>query len=135
VGLSVILGPELAAQLSFLYRYIQEVEFAVCLEGRIIGGRVEVDKFRMANMSVTAINGVRYDRCDVPGYVGMAHNHPPTSVRSTTPCYFSALDKLTFSRDKKAVVDIVICGDREFAYQSKPAGSLSRTTLIGTGLN
>ena len=118
--LRVVLGPELTAHLRFLYRYIQETEFAVCLEGRIKGQQIEVDNFRMAKMHATAPNGVKYEPCNIPGYVGMAHNHLPRAADAPSPCYFSASDIRSFDSDKAALIDVVICGEDQFVFKAKP---------------
>ncbi|HUP88826.1 MAG TPA: hypothetical protein VM100_05740, partial [Longimicrobiales bacterium] len=92
--------------------------FAVCLEGRISERLVKVDKFRLAEIGESTPNGVKYKRCDVPGYVGMAHNHLPTDGQQS-PCYFSGTDQRSFNNDDAALIDVVICGDARFVQQTK----------------
>lgn len=110
--MDVVVAPQVSAQMAFLYRYIQETEFALCLQGRVTKQKIYVDAFTMARISGAGPSGVSFERCDVPAYVGVAHNHPPSATEpGKGMCYFSEMDRKVFARDKMARVDIVICGD------------------------
>jgi hypothetical protein len=105
--------PDVIDRLAFLYHYIQETEFVVCLDGEQIDDVVHVDDFRLAHMLSTSDSDVQYDPCKGPRYVGTAHNHPP--VEGVT-CYRSIPDLNSWRRDTSAVVDAVFCGDRKYVW-------------------
>src|SRR5687767_9496100 len=56
----IIMAPEVIEGFQFLYRFITEVEFVLCLEGTRKNGRLYVDAFRLARMEATSVNSVRY---------------------------------------------------------------------------
>ncbi|MGH7459939.1 MAG: hypothetical protein ACREMA_02780, partial [Longimicrobiales bacterium] len=88
----------------FLYRFVTEVEFVLCLEGRKNGDKVQVDGFRLAYMEASNSSSVRYQPCVGEQYIGTAHNHPPvTTARSL--CYQSLPDRRSFEADARAIVD------------------------------
>ncbi len=111
----VIVAPAVAQQWDYLYRFIDQVEFVLCLEGHVANGVVHVDGFRLANMIEAGATTVRYEPCETPGYVGTAHNHPPASG-DPPACYRSIPDRKSFNDDKKAVVDVVICGQDKWVW-------------------
>jgi hypothetical protein len=119
---SVIVSRDVMQQWSYLYSVINHTEFALCLEGTVAGGKVVVDNFRLARIRAFAKNAVNFEECEGPNYIGMAHNHPDAAGNPRdTLCYFSDTDRSFFARDKRAVVDIVICGAKQFVWtQTKP---------------
>lgn len=112
---TVIVSPEVLEGWRFMYRFITEVEFVLCLEGRREKDAVYIDNFRLARMEATNISSVRYQPCKGDRYVGTAHNHPPVSVPRNL-CYQSVPDRRSFEADTRAVVDIVLCGEEQFLW-------------------
>ena len=123
----VLVVPEVIDGMDFLYRFITETEFVLCLEGTREGDRIIVDGFRLARMEATSANSVRYQPCDSPRYVGTAHNHPPVDGSDKSLCYQSEPDRRSFGMDPRAVVDIVLCGDAKFKWWLKDGRTASRT--------
>lgn len=114
----VIVSPEVMEGFQFLYRFITEVEFVLCLEGTRRNGRLYVDAFRLARMEATSVNSVRYQPCVSERYIGTAHNHPPVGMDKSL-CYQSEPDRRSFSLDQRAVVDVVLCGDDKYYWVLK----------------
>ena len=123
----VIISPEVVEGWQFLYRFITETEFVLCLEGTRQDGKIVVDGFRLARMEATSVNSVRYQPCDSPRYVGTAHNHPPVDNSQKSLCYQSEPDRRSFGMDPRAAVDIVLCGDQKFRWWLKDGRSAGRT--------
>ena len=99
----VIIAAEVVDGMDFLYRFITETEFVLCLEGSRDGDRIVVDGFRLARMEATSSNSVRYQPCDSPRYLGTAHNHPPVDGSDKPLCYQSEPDRRSFGMDARAV--------------------------------
>lgn len=99
----------------YLYRYITQVEFVLCLEGQKRGDTIYIDGFRLARMENESLTSVRYHPCQDPRYVGTAHNHPPTSDQAPL-CYRSLPDRRSFEQDERAIVDIILCGENRFLW-------------------
>jgi hypothetical protein len=118
---SISVSAEVLQQWSFLYLAIDKNEFALCLEGDVTGKQVRIDNFRVARIRASSIDAVDFQRCENANYVGMAHNHPRLEGSLKGPCYFSELDKRSFGKDKRALVDVVICGAADFLWAGKPA--------------
>jgi len=112
---TVVVSPEVLEGWRFMYRFITEVEFVLCLEGREHNGTVYVENFRLARMEATNVSSVRYQPCKSDRYVGTAHNHPPVSIPRNL-CYQSVPDRRSFEADTRAVVDIVLCGEEQFLW-------------------
>jgi hypothetical protein len=121
----VTIAPEVVEGFQFLYRFITEVEFVLCLEGTRKNGRLHVDGFRLARMEASSVNSVRYQPCTSERYVGTAHNHPPVD-HSKTLCYQSEPDRRSFGMDPRAVVDVVLCGDRKYLWVLKDGRSAAK---------
>jgi hypothetical protein len=122
----VIVAPEVMEGWKFLYRFITETEFVLCLEGSRQDGKIVVESFRLARMEATSVNSVRYQPCNSPRYVGTAHNHPPVDDSQKSLCYQSEPDRRSFGLDPRAVVDIVLCGDSKFRWWLKDGRSASK---------
>ena len=122
----VIVAPEVMEGWEFLYRFITETEFVLCLEGSRQDGKIVVEGFRLARMEATSVNSVRYQPCNSPRYVGTAHNHPPVDDSQKSLCYQSEPDRRSFGLDPRAVVDIVICGNSKFRWWLKDGRSASK---------
>ena len=118
----VVVAPEVMEGFRFLYRFITEVEFVLCLEGTRRNGRLYLEGFRLARMEATSVNSVRYQPCTSDRYVGTAHNHPPVDEEKSL-CYQSEPDRRSFGMDRRAVVDIVLCGDDRYFWVLKDGRS------------
>ncbi len=124
----VVVAPEVMEGFRFLYRFITEVEFVLCLEGTRKSGRLYVESFRLARMEATSVNSVRYQPCTSERYVGTAHNHPPVDEDKSL-CYQSEPDRRSFGMDTRAVVDVVLCGDDRYYWVLKDGRSGAERAL------
>ena len=124
----VVVAPEVIEGFRFLYRFITEVEFVLCLEGTRKSGRLFVDGFRLARMEATSVNSVRYQPCTSDRYIGTAHNHPPVDEDKSL-CYQSEPDRRSFGMDARAVVDVVLCGDDRYYWVLKDGRSGAEKAL------
>lgn len=126
----VMVAPEVTAGWEFLYRFITETEFVLCLEGSQENGRIVIDGFRLARMETTNVNSVRYQPCGSSRYIGTAHNHPPVGDGASSLCYQSEPDRRSFALDQRAVVDIVLCGADKFYWVTKDGRSAAKHTSV-----
>jgi hypothetical protein len=126
----VVVAPEVMEGFRFLYRFITEVEFVLCLEGTRKNGRLHVDGFRLARMEATSVNSVRYQPCTSEKYIGTAHNHPPVGEDKSL-CYQSEPDRRSFALDPRAVVDVVLCGDDKYYWVLKDGRTGAERVLAG----
>jgi hypothetical protein len=111
----VVVPEEVLDGWRFLYRFVTEVEFVLCLEGRRSGDQIYVEAFRLARMEAQNSSSVRYQPCTSDRYVGTAHNHPPVTANKSL-CYQSMPDKRSFEADDRAMIDIVLCGEDRFLW-------------------
>ncbi|HEX7119846.1 MAG TPA: hypothetical protein VF212_13730 [Longimicrobiales bacterium] len=111
----VVIAQEVLDGWRFLYSFITEVEFVLCLEGEERDGVIVVDGFRLARMENSSATSVRYHPCQSDAYVGTAHNHPPTASGGSL-CYRSLPDRRSFEQDARAIVDIILCGEDRFIW-------------------
>lgn len=118
----VTVEPAVVEGFQFLYQYVNETEFVLCLEGKRVNNRVHVTGFRLARMTNTTPYKVAYEDCATSDYVGTAHNHPPTPT-GTSLCYQSAADQKSFHIDTRALVDIILCGETKFIWVLKDGRS------------
>lgn|GEM_PF-520437 len=105
----VVVRNEVLDGWNYLYRHITKVEFVLCLEGFQRDGTIFIDNFRLARMENETFTSVRYHPCESERYIGTAHNHPPTGEGNSL-CYRSIPDRRSFAEDRRAKVDIVLCG-------------------------
>lgn len=126
----VLVAQEVVDGMDFLYRFITETEFVLCLEGTRDDDRVIVDGFRLARMEATSANSVRYQPCDSPRYIGTAHNHPPVGGSDKSLCYQSEPDRRSFGMDPRALIDIVLCGDAKFKWWLKDGRTASKSVIV-----
>ncbi|HEX6559995.1 MAG TPA: hypothetical protein VF021_11045 [Longimicrobiales bacterium] len=126
----VVVAPEVIEGWEFLYRFITETEFVLCLEGSRQDGKIVIDGFRLARMETTSVNSVRYQPCTSPRYVGTAHNHPPVDEAGKSLCYQSEPDRRSFGMDPRASLDIVLCGDNKYLWVLKDGRSAARTVAL-----
>lgn len=116
---AVVVAPEVLEGWRFLYQFITEVEFVLCLEGeQREDGVLYIDGFRLARMEEASISSVRYQPCQGPRYVGTAHNHPPVEGAGNL-CYRSVPDRQSFEMDPRAIVDVVLCGEDKHLWVLK----------------
>lgn len=99
----------------FLYTFITEVEFVLCLEGEARGDTIVIDGFQLARMEEASLTSVRYHPCQSQRYVGTAHNHPPMEDGAAL-CYRSLPDRRSFEQDERAIVDIILCGPDRYIW-------------------
>lgn len=118
-SVAVVVEPEVVEGWYFLYRFITETEFVLCLEGVRKKGILHITGFRLSRMEKTSVNSVRYAPCESPLYVGTAHNHPPIENSNESLCYQSEPDKRSFGMDQRAIVDIVLCGNGKYRWWLK----------------
>src|SRR5688572_6796341 len=111
----VVVSPEVIDGWRFLYRFVTEVEFVLCLEGRRSGENVYIESFTLARMEAANSSSVRYQPCTSDRYIGTAHNHPPVTT-SKSLCYQSLPDRRSFEADNRAALDIVLCGEGRFLW-------------------
>lgn len=128
----IVMSAEVVEGFQFLYRFITEVEFVLCLEGTRKNGKLHVDGFRLARMEATSVNSVRYQPCTSDRYVGTAHNHPPVGADKSL-CYQSEPDRRSFGMDPRAVVDVVLCGDAKYYWVLKDGRSGAEESRLATG--
>lgn len=112
---TIIVAPEVLDGWNFLYRFITEVEFVLCLEGHRQDDAIHIDGFRLAQIEATSHSSVRYQPCTDDRYIGTAHNHPPVEKGSAL-CYRSVPDRQSFERDRRALVDVVLCGADRYIW-------------------
>ena len=124
----IVVAPEVIEGFQFLYKFITEVEFVLCLEGERKDGRLHVDAFRLARMEATSVNSVRYQPCTGARYVGTAHNHPPVGEDKSL-CYQSEPDRRSFAMDDRAVVDVVLCGSDKYYWALKDGRTGAKAAL------
>ncbi len=118
----LVVAPAVLEQWNYLYRYVNEVEFVLCLEGQERDGKTYITGFRLARMEAADANSVRYEPCTSGAYIGTAHNHPPSS-RGGGLCYPSVPDRQSFAADGRALVDVVLCGENRFIWSLKDGTS------------
>jgi hypothetical protein len=119
---TVTLEQEVIEGFQFMYQYVDETEFVLCLEGRRSGNRIHVTGFKLARMKTTSAYRVAYEDCANNDYIGTAHNHPPTRTGATL-CYQSEADHNSFHTDSRAVVDIILCGESRYLWVLKDGRS------------
>lgn len=111
----VLVSKEVMEGWNYLYRFITEVEFVLCLEGSVRDGVITIDGFRLARMENASATSVRYHPCTSDRYIGTAHNHPPTAEGAAL-CYRSLPDRRSFEQDRRAIVDIILCGEDRYIW-------------------
>lgn len=115
----VVVAPEVLDGWVFLYRFVTEVEFVLCLDGHKTGDQYYIESFRLARMEAANSSSVRYQPCNGERYIGTAHNHPPTTSSGKSLCYQSLPDRRSFEADTRAVLDIVLCGEDRFLWVTR----------------
>ncbi|MGH7471735.1 MAG: hypothetical protein ACRENP_27610 [Longimicrobiales bacterium] len=116
----VVVPEEVLEGWRFLYRFVTEVEFVLCLEGQKRDDKIHIEGFRLAFMEAANSSSVRYQPCTSDRYIGTAHNHPPVGTAKSL-CYQSLPDRRSFEADARAMVDVVLCGDDRFLWVVRKA--------------
>ncbi len=130
---AIVIAREVVDGWNFLYLAITETEFALCLEGKREAEKVTITGFRLAHIIASNPSHIEYVPCNGGTYVGTAHNHPSTGYPGWDPCHQSALDLRSFRKDKKAQVDIIICGRDRFVWVSKKDDTAPRLWQAAAG--
>lgn len=121
---NLVLSPAVSDNLALLFEQF-DTELVLCLEGERRGPDLYVTDFRMPHIIVSETGRVQAAGCDVRrGSVGTWHNHPAPASGITRAsshllarnCYLSRTDVADFRRRTDALVSVVSCGPRTFAY-------------------
>jgi hypothetical protein len=121
---ALVISREVIDGWNFLYQFITDTEFALCLEGRREGSRLIITGFRLAHIIASQYHRVQYVPCAGENFVGSAHNHPDSGYPNAEPCYQSKIDEKSFRGNRKAEVDIIICGRNRFAWMLRDTKEL-----------
>lgn len=118
------LEPSVADNLALLFSEFDR-ELVLCLEGKRDGSTLRITDFRMPHILLSEPGRVQATGCGSNLHiVGTWHNHPG-SVSSLTSrsadalrrnCYLSRTDIADFLRRTDALVSVVACGPRTYAY-------------------
>ena len=104
--------------LPFYYKFITQTEFVLCMEGKedLQSDGIRIEVVLLARIEATSINSVRYGPCHGKYYLGTVHNHPPVKNETRDLCYQSEPDRMSFVMDRRAVIDIVLCGENKLRW-------------------
>lgn len=120
----LVLAPAVSDNLALLFGKF-DTELVLCLEGERRGPDLHVTDFRMPHIFVSEAGRVQAASCDGgPRSIGTWHNHPPASYRLMSAgshslarnCYLSQTDINDFRRREEALVAVVSCDVRTYAY-------------------
>lgn len=97
-----------------------ETEVILCLEGRAQRHDLKITSFRMPHIRRSTVLGASSGSCPRDERViGLWHNHPADPWERgghKHNCYLSPADIRDFVRQEWAVVTVVACGPRTYAY-------------------
>lgn len=104
--------PRVVNTLAFIYKD-RTTEFPFCALGDRKGNSYLINELRIPSVyqanDTTAI--FRGEDCNqLKKYLGMIHNHPKFNEAFIMPCLPSNLDLDRFLRDKKAQLEMIVCG-------------------------
>ncbi|MGD2154843.1 MAG: hypothetical protein PVG79_16360 [Gemmatimonadales bacterium] len=120
----LVLSPAVSDNIALLFQQF-ETEVVLCLEGERRGNELYITDFRMPHILLSETGRVQAAACKPSRRaVGTWHNHPAlgTSFAAAHPdalarnCYLSRTDIGDFRRRTDALVSVVSCGPRTFAY-------------------
>ncbi len=120
----LIFVPAVADNLALLFEKF-DTELVLCLEGERRGDDLYVTDFRMPHILVSETGRVRAASCrPSPRSLGTWHNHPAPRFRLARAnpallarnCYLSRTDIHDFVRRRGALVTVVACAPRTYAY-------------------
>lgn len=110
---------DLEDNLALIYERF-ETEVILCLEGRSRARTLEIVDFRMPHIRKSTSRSAASESCAKRGrFVGSWHNHLPDPWEPgghRHHCYLSPLDIEDFMRQAWALVTVVACGPRSYAY-------------------
>lgn len=121
---NVVLSPAVADNLALMFGNF-DTELVLCLEGERRGADLYITDFRMPHILTSETGRVQAASCKPNRRtVGTWHNHPPSglSLANASPeaharnCYLSRTDISDFQRRHGALVSIVSCAPRTYAY-------------------
>lgn len=121
---SLVMAPAVSDNLALLFEKF-DTELVLCLEGERRGADFYVTDFRMPHIYASETGRVQAASCDPsPAVLGTWHNHPaPGSIPGNSDarelernCYLSLTDIDDFRRRTDALIAVVSCGPRTYAY-------------------
>lgn len=121
---NLIFLPAVADNLALLFDKF-DTELVLCLEGERRGDDLYVTDFRMPHILISETGRVQAASCrQSPRSVGTWHNHPSPRFRLTDAssgslarnCYLSRTDIQDFRRRRDALVTVVACAPRTYAF-------------------
>lgn len=120
----LVLAPAVSDNLALFFSQFS-TELVVCLEGHQEGDVLTITRFEVPHILISEPGRVQATGCaSSPNLMGTWHNHPPTGLgmaatneaRLRKNCYLSRTDISDFRRRSDAIVSVVSCGPRTFAY-------------------
>jgi hypothetical protein len=120
----LVFSPAVSDNIALLFDEFDS-ELVLCLEGERRGTDLYITDFRMPHILVSELGRVQAAGCrSTRRSVGTWHNHPAFGMSFTNPsssvlarnCYLSRTDIADFRRRTDALVTVVSCGPRTFAY-------------------
>jgi hypothetical protein len=120
----LVLSPTVSDNIALLFEQF-DTEVVLCLEGERRGTELYITDFRMPHILASEMGRVQAAGCRPSRRaVGTWHNHPAlgTGFATSNPnalarnCYLSRTDIADFRRRTDALVTVVSCGSRIFAY-------------------
>lgn len=97
-----------------------ETEVILCLEGRAHKQDLKIANFRMPHIRRSTVLGAASGSCPKGDrFIGTWHNHPPDPWEPgghRHNCYLSPADIRDFVKQEWALVAVVGCGPRTYAY-------------------
>jgi hypothetical protein len=132
------MAPAVSDNLALLYEKF-DTELVLCLEGERRGTDLHVTNFRMPHIYISEAGRVQAASCESSSAVlGTWHNHPaPGSLPGNSDtrelernCYLSRTDIDDFRRRADALVAVVSCGPRTYAYWGRGDVELAEDDAI-----
>lgn len=120
----LVMAPAVSDNLALLFDKF-DTELVLCLEGERRGVDLHVTNFRMPHIYASQPGRVQAASCELGSAVlGTWHNHPaPGSALGSSDtrelernCYLSRTDIDDFRRRTGALIAVVSCGPRTYAY-------------------
>ncbi len=120
----LVLSPSVADNVALFFSEFR-TELVLCLEGEQHGNVLYVTDFRVPHILLSETGRVQAAGCKKgTGTVGTWHNHPTPGhkLAALSPeslarnCYLSRTDIRDFVRRTDAMVSVVSCGPRTYAY-------------------
>ena len=124
---NVVFSPDVEDNLALLFSQF-DTELVLCLEGERRGSDLYVTDFRMPHILLSETGRVQAAGCRSDSKtVGTWHNHPPVGLTLAATsadalarnCYLSRTDINDFMRRSDALVTVVSCAPRTYAYWTR----------------